>query len=226
MRPRFPARMSAIIALFVAFRSSFKGRRQRPLSQILVELAHDADRERISVADLLVAMQDRAVAALIFIFAVPNTVPVPPGTSAVLGAPLLFLATQLAFGLPPWLPKVIAERSMARNDFAALIARVGPWLSRAERLLRPRLSALARPPAEYAVGVVCLLLAVIVFLPIPLGNILPSVAICMLALGILERDGIWVLAGAAVAVSSVTLVWAVLYALIRSALFIVTNAFQ
>jgi hypothetical protein len=38
----------------------------------------------------------------------------PPGTSAFLGAPLLFLAVQLALGRRPWLPRVIAERS--RHD--------------------------------------------------------------------------------------------------------------
>ncbi|OGA80077.1 MAG: ABC transporter permease [Betaproteobacteria bacterium RIFCSPLOWO2_12_FULL_65_14] len=198
----------------------------RALSEILAAVANDASRERISVADLLAAMHDRAVAALMFIFAVPNVVPVPPGTSAILGAPLIFLAAQLALGMRPWLPKVIAERSMARADFAALIARAGPWLVRAERLLRPRLGSLARPPAEYAVGVTCLLLAIILFLPIPLGNMLPAFAICLFALGILERDGAWVLAGFAAAAAAVALVWGVLYALIRSALFIFANAFN
>jgi hypothetical protein len=198
----------------------------RALSQILAALANDASRERIRIADLLAVMQDRAVAALMFIFAVPNVVPVPPGTSAILGAPLIFLAAQLALGMRPWLPKLIAERSMARSDFAALIARTGPWLVRAERLLRPRLAGLARPPAEYAVGAICLLLAVIVFLPIPLGNMLPALAICLFALGILERDGVWVLAGMVSAVASVALVWGVLYALIKSALFLLNNAFN
>lgn len=193
---------------------------------ILAGIANDTSRDRIVVADLLAAMHDRALAALMFIFAVPNILPVPPGTSAVLGAPLIFLAAQLALGMRPWLPKIIANRSMARADFAALVGRAGPWLARAERLLRPRLSSLARPPAEYAIGVICLLLATILFLPIPLGNMLPALAICLFALGILERDGVWVLAGFITAVASVALVWGVLYALIKSALFIFTNAFN
>ena len=162
---------------------------------MLNAIAADTSRERISIADLLIALQDRALAALLLIFALPNVIPVPPGTSALLGAPLLFLAAQLAFGMRPWLPRVIAERSMPRAHFAALITRATPWLARAERLLRPRWSALCRPPAEYPVGGVCLLLSLIVFLPIPLGNMLPALAICLLALGILERDGLWVLAG-------------------------------
>lgn len=196
-----------------------------PLSQLLNAICADTSRERISIADLLLALQDRALAALLLIFALPNVIPVPPGTSALLGAPLLFLAAQLAFGMRPWLPRVIAERSMPRAHFAALVTRATPWLARAERLLRPRWSMLCRPPAEYLVGGVCLLLSLIVFLPIPLGNMLPALAICLLALGILERDGLWVLAGLLGATAGVALVWGVLYALLRAAVFMIANAF-
>lgn len=200
--------------------------RPRPLSQLLSALAADTSRARVSIADLLTALQDRALAALLLIFALPNVIPVPPGTSALLGAPLLFLAAQLAFGMRPWLPRVITQRSMPRGHFAALVTRAVPWLARAERLLKPRWSQSCHPPAEYLVGAVCLLLSLIVFLPIPLGNMLPALAICVMALGILERDGLWVLAGLITAVGSVVLVSGVLYALMKAALFVIGSAFS
>lgn len=196
----------------------------RALSELLTGIATDGTRERVSVGDLLAALQNRAVAALLLIFALPNVVPVPPGTSALLGAPMLFLAAQLALGMRPWLPRVIAARSVPRTHFAAVVSRAAPWLARAERLLRPRFGAICKPPAEYGLGVVCLLLAGIVFLPIPLGNMLPAFAICLLALGILERDGVWVLAGLFTAVASVALVWGVVYAFVRAAIFVATEA--
>lgn len=188
-----------------------------------MDIAGDTARERVSVADLLAALSDRALAALMLIFALPNVIPAPPGTSAIIGAPLLFLAAQLALGKGPWLPRLIAERSMPRGHFHALASRAAPWLARAERLMRPRFTLLAQPPAEYAVGVACLFLALIVFLPIPFGNILPAFAICLFALGILERDGLWVLAGLVAAVISVVLVWGVVYAFLDSALFLLAN---
>jgi len=197
----------------------------RPLSQLLIELAADTSRERVSVADLLIALQDRSLAALLLIFALPNVIPVPPGTSAVLGAPLLFLAAQLAFGMRPWLPKVITQRSLTRSHFAALVTRVAPWLARAERLLRPRWGALCRRPADYLVGLVCLVLSLIMFLPIPLGNMLPALAICVMALANLERDGVWVLAGLLAAGGSIALVSGVLYGLAKAAIFVIANAF-
>jgi hypothetical protein len=190
------------------------------LSDLLHEIAGDERRARISVGDLVLALHERAIGALMFIFAFPNALPTPPGTSSILGAPLIFLAAQLAFGLRPWLPRVIAERSMARADFAVLVARVGPWLAHAEKLLRPRLSCLARPPAESLVGAVCLLMAIVLVLPIPLGNMLPALAICLFSLGILERDGVCVLAGLATTVAAIGVVWGVLFAMLKAALYL------
>ena len=62
------------------------------------------------------------------IFAAPNILPVPPGTSAVLGTPLVFLAAQMMFGRGPWLPALVTRRSLSREDFAALVGRVLTWL--------------------------------------------------------------------------------------------------
>ena len=193
------------------------------LSEILSRIAADETRQRISVDDLIAALHDRAIGALIFVFAFPNTIPMPPGTSSILGAPLLFLTAQLAFGRKPWLPKVIAERSMERVHFAAVVRRVAPWLARAERLLRPRLEILARPPFEYLIGGIYLLMSIILFLPIPMGNTPPAVAICVFALAVLERDGIWVLIGTCTAIAAVAIVWGVVFALFRTAMLLIVR---
>lgn len=189
------------------------------LSAMLLALAEDGRRERVSVGDLLAALGDRALAALLFVFAFPNVLPVPPGTSSLLGAPLVFLAAQMALDMKPWLPGVIAQRSMAQADYATLVRRIVPWLARAERLLRPRATAMASGAMESVVGAVCLLLSLVLVLPIPLGNMLPALAICLLALGILERDGLWVLLGLAAAAAAAALVSGVVYAMAKAALY-------
>ena len=155
-----------------------------------------------------------------FLFAVPNVLPVPPGTSAVLGAPLVFLAAQLMLGRRPWLPRLLSSRSMSQADFAQLVRRIAPWLQRGERMLRPRWSWLARAPLEYAIGAVCLGLAVVLVLPIPLGNVLPAVAISLLALAVVERDGLWVLAGLGVALVSSAVVSGVIFAGVKAAMLL------
>lgn len=165
-------------------------------SDILNEFAADESLERVSVADLVRVMGDRAFGPLLFVFALPNILPSPPGTSGLLGIPLIFLSLQLTLGSKPWLPSFITARSIRREAFAGIINRATPWLARAERMLTPRLEFLAQPPAEYLIGATCLLLSLVLSLPIPFVNALPAFTICLFALGILERDGAWVIAGA------------------------------
>lgn len=203
-----------------------RGTRGIPLSVVLFRLAHDRHRDRVAFGDLLEALEDRAIGALMFIFAVPNVLPMPPGVSAILGAPLIFLSAQLMLGRRPWLPAVVARRSLSREHFATLMRRVVPWLVKAEKLLRPRASWLARPPMEYLVGLICLLLAVVLVLPIPLGNNLPALAISLLALGVLERDGYWILAGWGAAVVATTVASGVIFALVQGAVLMFSRVFQ
>jgi hypothetical protein len=203
-------------------------RRYKPrkrLSQILDEIAADESRSRVSVADLLRVMSGRAIGALLLLFALPNILPAPPGTSAILGMPLVYLSAQMMLGRLPWLPAFIANRSMSREDFAATISRATPLLARAEKLLKPRLSIFVRHGAERVIGAVCLILAIVLLLPIPFGNMLPALAIGLIALGVLERDGVWVLIGLTVAAFSLFLVAGVVYALAKAAVFVLVNAF-
>ncbi len=191
------------------------------LSAVLRALADDTSRDRIAFGDLLAAFADRALAALMFVFAIPNVLPSPPGLSTVLGAPLVLLAAQVGLGLNPWLPQFIGQRSLAREDFQRLVDRVVPWLARAEKLLKPRFSWLAMPPMENLVGLFCFMLALILALPIPMGNNLPALAISLVALGLLERDGLWVSAGILTGVVAMVVVSGVLYALVQAALLVV-----
>lgn len=187
-------------------------------------MAGDHPHERISIADMMARLNDRAFGALMFIFAVPNAVPTPPGTSLLLGAPLVFLSIQLAIGRSsPWLPRLIAGRSLLLSDFARIVARVAPVIARAERLMRPRLPLLATRPFDQLMGITCLLLAVVIFLPIPLGNMPPAVAICMFSLALLEKDGlVWLLAMLA-AILSIALVSGVVYGMIVSLIFLLSD---
>ncbi|MCJ8140398.1 exopolysaccharide biosynthesis protein [Falsirhodobacter halotolerans] len=198
---------------------------RRRLSQVLEDIAHDPDRTRVSVADLVTAMQGRAFGALILIFALPNVIPTPPGTSAILGLPLIFLSAQLMLGRLPWLPGFIANRSLERGAFAALVTKMTPVLARAERLLSPRLTFMITPAMQQLIGVGLLVLSVVLALPIPLGNMLPAMAITIICLGILERDGLWVILGVLLGIVSLIVVWGVIWALVAAVVFLIQNAF-
>ncbi len=88
---------------------------------------------------------------------------------------------------------------MSRADFRAFVARALPALRRYESIIRPRLSWFAGDWTIAPIGIICLVLATIITLPIPLGHVLPGTAICLLALGLTERDGLAVAFGIATA---------------------------
>jgi hypothetical protein len=157
-----------------------------------------------------------------FIFAVPNIIPTPPGTSAILGLPLVILTWQVLIGRQSlWLPAVVRHRRISRELISSFVNKVTPVMARLERVLKPRIGFLVSSDAsERVIGLVTFPLAVALFLPIPFGNILPAAAIACVALGLAERDGLAVAVGYALAVASVALL-----AAISSALYIGVMAF-
>jgi hypothetical protein len=181
------------------------------LARALRELAEAGGPERITVDELFGVLGDRGAAVVILLLALPNVIPMPPGTSALLGAPLLLLTLQMGFGGRARLPARLARRSFRRNDLAPVLRKAAALLGR--RAAGPHFVALVSPWGVRLTGMVCSLLALIVFLPIPFGNMVPAFAISMCAFGILRYDGRWVLAGLLVGLASIALLGAALYGL-------------
>lgn len=183
------------------------------ISDVLEVLAAET-RGSVALREVLEHFGERAIGALMVVFAAPLVLPMPVGLSAVLGLPLIVFTAQLAIGgSRPWLPKVLGQRMIRRKDLAGLARRILPLVLALEKLLKPRLTWLLFPIAARLVGLVAFLLAVIVFLPIPFGNMFPSLAIAFLGLGLVERDGLAVLLGWLVAVASIAFLVFVSHAL-------------
>lgn len=174
----------------------------RPLSRVLLELAASTE-QRISLDTIVVALSDRSFGALMVLFAAPNLVPLPPGSSTVFGIPLLLIAVQLLAGMSrPWLPRLLRDRSVERDTFAAVTMRLVPYIERVERLARPRHWPAPRVLADRFVGLLALVMAILLVLPIPFGNWLPAVAVILISLALTERDGLWLAGGVLVAVAA------------------------
>ena len=95
---------------------------------------------------------------------------------------------------------------MRRGDFLALVERATPLLRRLEAIVRPRIGWLAGDWTMVPIGAICLVLAVIITLPVPLGHMLPGAAISLLALGLMERDGLAIGLGLVTAAVALTVV--------------------
>jgi hypothetical protein len=191
-------------------------------SQLLREFVASQTEPRITLGALRDALDDRGFGVLLFVFAVPNLVPLNiPLLSAVLGLPLVLLAAQLSYGRhKPWFPHWLTDRSFPRLGFAAVMVHTLPYLERAERLLRPRLAGLLTWTGERLIGVFLFILAMVLTLPIPFGNWLPAFAIAIIALALVEKDGAAVLAGVAVGVAGLVGVAVVVGGLIAAFLLL------
>ena len=181
-------------------------RRPRRLSQVFARLASDA-KDRVTIASILDALGDRSFAALLVLFAAFNLLPLPPPSSAILGLPLLVVAAQLTYGSKrAWLPKFMSEKSISAEQFRSIMDRVIPRLVKLEEFVRPRYWPFWRRRGDRIIGVMSLVLAVIVTLPIPLGNWLPAFSVALLGLALSERDGILFAIGSGVAIASIGVV--------------------
>jgi hypothetical protein len=188
----------------------------RRTSALLREYVASLDEPKASLGSLRDALGDRGFGVLLFVFAVPNLIPVNiPLLSAVLGAPLVLLAGQLTYGRhKPWFPHWLAQQSVSRQSFDAVVRRALPYLERAEQCLRPRLSVLLSWTGERLIGVALLVLTVVLALPIPFGNWLPAFAICIIGLAMVEKDGLAVLVGLAVGAVSLLVAGSVVIGLL------------
>jgi hypothetical protein len=180
----------------------------RGLSELLGEHARTVRTKRVSLADIADFLGTRSIGAWLLILALPMVLPVPaPGISVLFGIPLMMISVQLALGgRRAWLPDFILKRSMARADYVALMARMQPAVERFERLVRPRAFWLANDWAKIPIGLICLVLSMIITLPIPMGHVAPGTAICLLALGLMERDGVVIGIGFVAAVLALVIV--------------------
>jgi hypothetical protein len=166
----------------------------RPLSVVLQELASlDCS---ITVANLRDALGDRGFAALLMVFAAINLLPLPPGTSLILGIPLLIVSAQMALGRPTaWLPEFVLRKSIGRKQIVKLNRRITPKLETLERLVQPRFWPFSRSTADRWIGWIAFILALAVTIPVPFGNWTPALSIAILGIALSERDGILLTAG-------------------------------
>jgi hypothetical protein len=128
-------------------------------------------------------------------------IPVPPGVNIILASPLIFLTAQQAVGKhAPWLPQFILRKQVKRSLFQKTMLTILPWIKKIEIISRARLGFLTRGIFSYVIGLSGLAMALCVCVPIPGTNSIPSFGIAVMAVGVLMRDGLAVLAGMAIGI--------------------------
>lgn len=170
---------------------------------VLRHLGHGPADERATLGELVARLDERGHALVLLLLAAPNLTPGPsmPGFSTVFALPLCVVAFEMSLGRRTLrLPPLLARRTVLRRRVAGLVVKLEPLLQRLERILKRRGPEVDTPAGCRAIGAACVLLSLLLALPIPVFSLLPALALVVIALGLLARDGLAVICGAGLGV--------------------------
>lgn len=194
--------------------------RQRT-SDYLVNLVHGPDAKlnpTLTIGSLMTSMGGKAYGLLFIVFGLPNVLPIP-GLPILCGIVLLFIGVQLALRAPsPWLPRALSEREVSRASLASVIKKAFSFIVRLETFSKPRFELMAGDEILRVIGIIVALLAVsLIIIPIPwVGSMPQGLAISVLGIGMVERDGIVISIGFILAGLASLGISAIGFALIKS----------
>jgi hypothetical protein len=181
---------------------------RRGFIALVGHLARVAGPEGLTIREVRDHLDERGFGLMILILTIPCLVPALYGVPQVLGVPIILLAGQILVGRKePWLPEAILKRRVKKDwldSMADFAAKRMHWF---EKLSKPRLQWLASGPGERLAAVFMILATLTIILP--MTNTVPSVALALLAVGLIMRDGAFVALGSAVAAGWVTALAAV-----------------
>ncbi|MBA3050338.1 MAG: exopolysaccharide biosynthesis protein [Alphaproteobacteria bacterium] len=168
----------------------------RPFSQVIEDIGAKDD-PKLYLGELINAFGERGFGALMLFFGLLSVaIGIIPGTTTILGAPLLLMGLQLAIRQDQlWLPRWALRRWIERETYRNGVQKVLPRLRKVERLSKPRLEIMTSELSEILIGVATVILAFILILPIWGGNLIPALIIATFGFGLMQRDGLAILIG-------------------------------
>lgn len=132
-------------------------------------------------------------ASLLVLLAAPCLLPIP-GVGVMLSLALALLGLLWWRAPQAELPPRLGRLSLPREGASRSLALLARFYDLAWRLTRPRLTLLVGPSARWWLGPMTVVMAVLIFLPIPFGNVLPAVSLVLAGVALAARDGLLMLA--------------------------------
>jgi hypothetical protein len=172
------------------------------LSQALAELLVEYTDKPLRLSILLAQLGNSGFGTIAGILTMPMLIPLPiplAGFSALVGSGIILVGCQLALGYKkPYLPQRIARLELSPAASQKLLKNITRLLQPLERMSRRRLSRFSNHRWGCRIIGLCLAWDALLMslpLPIPLTNLAPAYTILVLAIGLLESDGLFILVG-------------------------------
>ena len=136
--------------------------------------------------------------ALIFL-SIPFCQPLQiPGMAIPFGLMISFIGCRMLLGKRIWLPRAMLDKKITKRHLLKITGRALYWLKKLKHLTHPRLHWVCSNKAmiiSHSLSIIVLGILLALPLPIPLSNIAAAWGIFLIALGLLEGDGLFVLLG-------------------------------
>ncbi|GLH82420.1 hypothetical protein SSBR45G_73290 [Bradyrhizobium sp. SSBR45G] len=188
-------------------------RHNGPISRRLLAIARTVRSEEPSVGELFDRLESEGLGLTLLLLTIPALIPLPGPFGMVFGTMVALVALQILFGAERlWLPESLRRRPVPQRLLRKVIRAGLDWAGVAERSLREdRLVWLTGRTARMLLALPLLLMAVTIILPIPMGNVMPALALIAASIGFMAADGLAVLVSMLIAMAAVVWTAVLLY---------------
>lgn len=161
-------------------------------SQEIKRLLQGLATHPLTLGEILAETSERGFCLAIALLVLPFLFPMPPGVTGILGAGSFLLAVQMALGRrSPWLPKKVANYQFPQWFILQLLKNLQRITGIVEKFARRRLVRIVENPQLWRINGACIAwLSILLILPIPLTNPIPTVGILLFVIATLESDGL------------------------------------
>ncbi len=152
----------------------------------------------VTVRELLELIGEQGLLLFCAFLAIPFLLPVAiPGTSTVFGLLMVLIGAGVATDSLPLVPTRLLDHALSSQHVVPALQKGAAAFRRFESLIRPRALAMTGSrAANFINGGVIVIAALVLMLPlVPFTNTLPALAVVLLAIGMVERDGIVIVLG-------------------------------
>lgn len=170
-----------------------------PLSVTLTRTIDSIQGETVTLRELMEAIGEQGLLLLCALATLPFLIPVSiPGVSTVFGAAIVLLAVSVTLNRMPWLPRKILDRKLETAKLVPALRKGVNIVSRIDAWVRPRSLSMTADVMTVVNGCVLVFGGLLLMAPfglIPFSNTAPAVGILLLTIGMIQRDGVFVLLG-------------------------------
>jgi len=172
----------------------------RSLTETLQALVSGIRGQSITLRELMDAVGEQGLLLLCAIASLPFLIPVSiPGISTVFGAAIILVGIAVCLNRLPWLPRRILDRKLDTAKLVPALERGIGIVGKFDRYVKPRMTQITGSAIANRINALAITIGgILLMFPlglIPFSNTLPAVAILLIAVGMIQRDGLIILGG-------------------------------